>query len=160
MVYSFTVECEDYYGLATTYAYVGPHHEGVSMNNNCIRLKSLPKLRCCFDTGANHTTMSSNLAYDLGILPDRQSAKIATPLSAGKLAKYHVDICLPGDIVLVDWIIGGIPHIDSVQNNPVIDLLIGMDIIGLGDFALTHRNGKSLLSFRIPHSIPIDFQKL
>jgi len=40
-----------------------------------------------------------------------------------------------------------------------LDLLIGMDIITRGDFAITHMDGKSVFSFRCPSVACIDFVK-
>ena len=37
------------------------------------------------------------------------------------------------------------------------DILIGMDVISQGDFAVTNVGGKSKFSFRVPSSIHIDF---
>ena len=37
------------------------------------------------------------------------------------------------------------------------DVLIGMDIIGRGDFAVTNRGGRTKFSFRIPSQADIDF---
>ena len=39
------------------------------------------------------------------------------------------------------------------------DVLIGMDIIAMGDFAITHADGKTVLTFRCPSSKEIDFVK-
>ena len=39
------------------------------------------------------------------------------------------------------------------------DVLIGMDIIGLGDFAITHLEGDTKFSFRIPSQADIDFAR-
>jgi hypothetical protein len=39
------------------------------------------------------------------------------------------------------------------------DVLIGMDIIGEGDFAVTHQDGKTTFSFRVPSLKTIDFRK-
>ncbi len=36
-------------------------------------------------------------------------------------------------------------------------LLIGMDIINLGDFALTHKNQQTVFSFQIPPTHEYDF---
>ena len=36
-------------------------------------------------------------------------------------------------------------------------MLIGMDIITLGDFAITNLNGQTVMSFRLPSSGRIDF---
>ena len=40
------------------------------------------------------------------------------------------------------------------------DLLIGMDIINLGDFAITNKDGVTMLSFIMPSLNHIDFVKL
>ena len=37
-------------------------------------------------------------------------------------------------------------------------LLIGMDVISLGDFALTNKNGKTCFSFRVPSLDEIDYR--
>ena len=39
-----------------------------------------------------------------------------------------------------------------------VDVLIGMDIIGAGDFAITHADGKTCLSFQIPSRRKIRFK--
>jgi len=46
---------------------------------------------------------------------------------------------------------------DNVSDNEQPQLLIGMDIIGLGDFAVTNTNDKTTFSFRIPSVQEIDF---
>ena len=40
-----------------------------------------------------------------------------------------------------------------------VDMLIGMDIINLGDFAITHKNGGTVFSFQIPSTRHYDFVK-
>ena len=37
------------------------------------------------------------------------------------------------------------------------DILVGMDIIGTGDFAVTHHEGKTTWTFRFPSCDEIDF---
>ena len=37
------------------------------------------------------------------------------------------------------------------------DVLIGMDIISRGDFAITHPGGRTKFSFRVPSQADIDF---
>lgn len=46
-------------------------------------------------------------------------------------------------------------HVHEV-NSP-IDLFIGMYIIKVGDFALTCHDGKTVMSFNIPHRQFVDF---
>ncbi len=40
---------------------------------------------------------------------------------------------------------------------PDVDVLLGMDIINSGDFAVTNRDGNTKFSFRIPSQADIDF---
>jgi hypothetical protein len=44
-----------------------------------------------------------------------------------------------------------------VANLPGCDILIGMDIIGMGDFAVSNYNGRIVFSFRVPSMAEIDF---
>src|SRR3989344_2351006 len=72
---------------------------------------------------------------------------------------YLVNITLPNRVM--------VPHVrvtevqlipdDNVSDDKQPQLLIGMDIIGLGDFAVTNANGKTTFSFRVPSVREIDF---
>jgi hypothetical protein len=37
------------------------------------------------------------------------------------------------------------------------DVLVGMDVIGIGDFAVTNKDGKTVFSFRLPSVECLDF---
>ena len=50
----------------------------------------------------------------------------------------------------------GLPVISGAPQG--MDVLIGMDIIGAGDFVVTNRNGRTKLSFRIPSQGDTDFE--
>lgn len=64
---------------------------------------------------------------------------------------YIVDITLPDNIV--------IPGVEACHINPDRDhdALIGMDIISMGDFAVSNYNGKTAFTFRMPSQGVIDF---
>jgi hypothetical protein len=64
---------------------------------------------------------------------------------------YLVNIYLPNMVAFVQIQVtkGGLP--------PDTDMLIGMDIITQGDFAVTHKNGTTKFSFRVPSITHIDF---
>jgi hypothetical protein len=66
---------------------------------------------------------------------------------------YFVSVFLPNKVVLPQLRVteGDLPG-DT-------DVLIGMDIIGQGDFAVTNKDGKTVFSFRIPSLDRIDFVK-
>ena len=65
---------------------------------------------------------------------------------------YRVNIELPNHT--------GFPHRDVTLGQIAgVDVLIGMDIIGLGDFAVTNYGGKTTFTYRFPSMEVIDFQE-
>ena len=67
---------------------------------------------------------------------------------------YLVDVVLRNNVTVKD-----IHVIEAELDNQNIDMLIGMDIIGLGDFAVTNVNGITKFTFRLPSVEEIDFVK-
>ena len=65
---------------------------------------------------------------------------------------FLVNIGLPNNVVV---------HTVTVTRGklPGFDALIGMNIITLGDFAVTNRGGKTMFSFRFPSISAIDFME-
>jgi hypothetical protein len=41
-------------------------------------------------------------------------------------------------------------RVTEFESNDRFDILIGLDIITIGDFSITNHNGKTVVSFRIP----------
>ena len=65
---------------------------------------------------------------------------------------YLVNIHLPDNVAL--------PGIRVTRGQfRGADILIGMDVIRFGDFAVTNSNGRTYFSFRIPSKSHIDFAK-
>ena len=77
-----------------------------------------------------------------------------TPSGEIMLPIYVIDILLRNNVLVKDVLVMG-----SEIGSQGIDLLIGMDIIGMGDFAVTNFNGNTVFSFRIPSIEEIDFLK-
>lgn len=63
---------------------------------------------------------------------------------------YLVNIALPNRVMFT-----GIPVTRAKLKDA--DILIGMDIITQGDFAVTNYNGRTMFSFRMPSLGHIDF---
>mgnify|MGYP001610309961 FL=1 len=111
-----------------------------------------------WDTGATHSAITKKVVDDLKLQP---TGVRETRHAGGKSSNntYLVNIALPNKVM--------IPHVrvtevqlipdDNVSDNKQPQLLIGMDIIGLGDFAVTNANNKTTFSFRIPSVEEIDF---
>lgn len=72
---------------------------------------------------------------------------------------YLVNISLPSKVMVGQVRVTEVALIpdDNTSNDKQPQLLIGMDIIGMGDFAVTNSNGKTAMSFRIPSVKEIDF---
>lgn len=57
---------------------------------------------------------------------------------------YKMDIMLSNNVAVLNI------NVFEMENSPGCDLLIGMDIITHGDFAITNAGGKTFASFRMP----------
>ena len=111
-----------------------------------------------WDTGATHSAITRKVVDDLNLQP---TGVRETRHAGGKSSNntYLVNIALPNRVI--------VPHVrvtevqlipdDNVSDNKQPQLLIGMDIISLGDFAVTNANGKTTFSFRVPSVQEIDF---
>ena len=64
---------------------------------------------------------------------------------------FSVNIVLPLDVQVV-----GIPVMQGVFIGD-FNVLVGMEIITQGDFAVTNRGGRTKFSFRLPSEADIDF---
>ena len=75
-------------------------------------------------------------------------------ISGPELAEvYLVNIFLPNQVVFPrTWV-------TKAKSIMGADVLIGMDIISKGDFAVTHPDGKTQFTFRVPTQADIDFVK-
>ncbi len=107
--------------------------------------------RAIWDTGATRSVISQNVI----------SACELAPISATKV--YGVDGPMLADVFLVNIVLPnkvGFPELTVTAGKLYgADLLIGMDIIGKGDFAVSHPNGNTKFSFRMPSQADIDFVK-
>lgn len=103
-----------------------------------------------YDTGATHSAVSPNIVADLQ-LPVIAAMNVG--VGGGMLAttSHLVNIALPNKVMFPV-----IPVAKMVLLGG-IDAIIGMDILGGGDFSVTHLNGKTTFSFCIPSRQEIDF---
>ena len=106
--------------------------------------------KALWDTGANCCCISYDLVNKLNLKPIG-AMPIATPSGTAVYNKYMIDIELPNNIVLKD-----VTVCESEIGTQKLDLIIGMNIINKGDFAISNYNGKTKFSFRIPTSADIN----
>ena len=111
-----------------------------------------------WDTGATHSAITKRVVDDLRLQP---TGMRETRHAGGKSSNntYLVNIILPNKVIVPYVRVTEVQLIpdDNVSDDKQPQLLIGMDIIGLGDFAVTNADGKTAFSFRVPSVQEIDF---
>ena len=107
-----------------------------------------------WDTGATGTVITKRVANDCGLKPITMCQ--VRGVHEVKLANvYLINIRLPNNVEFIE--------LHAVEANGLLgenkDVLIGMDIIGKGDFAVSNFQGKTTFTFRMPSQAKIDFVK-
>ncbi|MCL2805067.1 MAG: retroviral-like aspartic protease family protein [Treponema sp.] len=119
-----------------------PQESRISMNSIAL-----------VDTGATGSCISRRFAADTQLKP----FKMGTVIGAHGIAivpVYRLDVLLPNGILFTNM------EVAEFFGNNDFDFIIGMNILRMGDMALTNAKGKSVFSFRIPPANEhIDFTK-
>jgi len=118
----------------------------------------LKKYLAIWDTGATHSAITEKVVDDLGLKPTGiRNVRHAGGQSPSNT--YLINISLPNNVMVGQVRVTEVHLIpdDNTTDDKQPQLLIGMDIIGLGDFAVTNTDRKTTFSFRIPSVEEIDF---
>jgi len=115
-----------------------------NIDNKCIH-----QFNALWDTGATGTVITKNVVDALSIKPSA-IRQVFHANGDCYVNAYQINVILPNgvgvrNVVATEGILNG------------FDLLIGMDIITLGDFSVTNHEGKTCFSFRIPSIEKVDF---
>jgi len=110
---------------------------------------------CIWDTCASATVVTKKVVDDLGLQP---SGKVTIHVVGSSDTEqkhetntYFVNLYFPPHVVIATRVVEA-----SIRGG---DILIGMDVVVLGDFAITNYNNKTTWSFRLPSCSEIDFVK-
>lgn len=114
----------------------------------------LTECNAIWDTGATSSVVTKAMAKKLNLKP---TGKTEVRNTSGKEVKntYLINIYLPNKV--------GLSFLRVVECKELVggfDFLIGMDVIGIGDFAITNVNNKTTLSYRVPSIETIDYVAL
>jgi predicted aspartyl protease len=103
-----------------------------------------------YDTGATHSAISPQVVADLNLasIGARTVGVVGGSLTT---TSHLVNIGLPNKVMF------GMITVAKTALLGGVDALIGMDILGMGDFAVTHHEGKTVFSFCVPSRRKIDF---
>lgn len=116
-------------------------------DNRIIKTKAL------WDTGATNCVITKKMAAEMGLKP----IAVTKVCHAGGISYpcvYLINIYLPND--------NAIPNVRVTECDDAagsFGIIVGMDIISMGDFALTNAGSKTTFSFRIPSIARIDYVK-
>lgn len=137
------------YSIETT-CKVSMHHDVVRFGNEAHPV--FHEYNAIWDTGAVRTVISSKVVAELELQP-RGKVEMYHANGVSYVNTYFVNLLLPNNMeIQILQVMDG--------NLPDADILLGMDVIGLGDFALTAPEGKTLFSFSQPSQYEIDFNKI
>lgn len=102
-----------------------------------------------WDTGATGSVITKKVVEALDLKPVSIS-RAATPQGEYEAYCYYIDLTLPNNVTVKNLLV--------MEGKPAgCDILIGMNVISKGDFAVTNHNGKTTFSFRMPSCGEIDF---
>ena len=110
-----------------------------------------------WDTGATASVITGRVVHDLGLTPTEE-VKVYHAGGTIIARVYIVNIILGDDVMVSDIEVSEAELSDAdVPLDKQFDVLIGMDVIGAGDFAITNYRKRTTLSFRVPSKEEIDF---
>lgn len=115
--------------------------------------KNAFQVKAIWDTGATASVITENVVKSLGLIPTGMS-NVHTANGIALQPTFIVDIVLPNGLKVRDVTVTGATALSGG-----CDVLIGMDIIGLGDLSITNYKGCTCMSFRIPSMHEVDYVK-
>lgn len=104
-----------------------------------------------WDTGATNSVISKDLAASLGLKASGQ-CDVNHGGGGGTSPTYMVNFLLPHGVGIM-----GVQVTEFPAKDPAFNVILGMDVICIGDFAITNVSGQTWMSFRTPSSEAIDY---
>lgn len=121
----------------------------LEINNGSLSIK----VRALWDTGASNSCISSDVVRKLSLVPNERVLNYSIS-GVSECNAYIINIKLPNDMLISDVLVP-----ETQIDLQGFDVLIGMDIINLGDFSISNYDGKTILGFRYPSIRNTDLSK-
>jgi predicted aspartyl protease len=106
-----------------------------------------------WDTGATGSVITKSTASALGLLPVKRT-RVRGVHGNKEVNVYYVNITLNNKNITLNT---QVTECDELSADNSVGMLIGMNIITMGDFAVTNYQGQTTMSFRVPSLQKIDF---
>jgi len=104
-----------------------------------------------WDTGATGSVISAELAKSIGLVPVGR-VNVNHAGGASPSPTYLVNFTLPNQVTMTGNLVTEFPSLPGD-----FSVIVGMDVITFGDFAVTNVGGKTWMSFRMPSCVAIDY---
>lgn len=98
-----------------------------------------------WDTGATCTVITKDFANKIGLISSGKTQVTGIGKNSALEDTFFVNIYLPNKVCIMNL---KIAQVDQIAGGGAV--LIGMDIIGSGDFSVYNENGKTVMSYRFP----------
>lgn len=109
------------------------------------------KFLAIWDTAATNTVITEEVVKDCGLKPIGMAKVDHAGGATEDVNIYLVNIRLSNAVEIYNL------RVTEGKLRGRTNVLVGMDIMNKGDFAVTNYNGKTVFSFRIPSTERIDF---
>ncbi len=107
--------------------------------------------KALWDTGASKSVLSEALVKSLNLVSVGKR-EVHHGDGVSDKAAYMVNLMLPNHVGVV-----GIEATEFPASHNHFTVLVGMDVIGLGDFTVTNVEGRTCMSFRMPSCEMVDY---
>jgi len=106
--------------------------------------------KALWDTGSTRSVIRPEVVAALGLRPTGTSVS-RTAGGVTTNPTHVINITLPNRTLIAGVLVSESPNLDG------FDAIVGMDVITLGDFAVTNVGGQTLMSYRCPSIQRIDY---
>ena len=106
-----------------------------------------------WDTGATGSAITKSLAEELGLI-SLGKRNVRGVHGTKEVNVYYVKITLNNKNITLN---AKVTECDELSADNTVGMLIGMNIITMGDFAITNYKGDTTMSYRVPSLQKIDF---
>lgn len=103
-----------------------------------------------WDTGATQTGITDRVVSECGLIESGITLLTYANGVQEKTKTFLVNVLLPNNVTVAGIEVAKMNFVGG-------DVLVGMDIINIGDFAISNFRGKTTFSFRTPSIETIDF---
>jgi hypothetical protein len=124
--------------------------EGFDPNVPPVPVPDMTQFQAIWDTGATNTAISQNVITGCGLKPVGMTL-VGFGGGEQMCETFLINISLPNGVRFANVLV------NKANTGAGADMLIGMDVIGTGDFAVTNQYGRTVFSFRCPSVACIDF---